>query len=106
MKQVVEVLDDYKAQDVVVIPLLGKASFADFLVVASGGSSRHVSSMGGALEDRLGREVIGAEGLKDGEWVCMDMRAVVVHLFVPEKRALYNLEKLWSHAFDEADGDA
>lgn len=103
LKQVVDILDDHKAQDVVVIPLAGKASFADYLVIASGGSTRHVASMGSALDERMGSEVLGVEGMKEAEWVCVDMGAVVVHLFVPEKRSLYNLEKLWSHNFDAVD---
>ncbi len=102
------VLDDMKAENVVVIPLAGQASFADFLVIASGTSSRHVSSMGQALDRALGKAVLGMEGLQDGEWVCADMGDIVVHLFVPDKRELYNLEKLWSHIFTDGftDGPA
>jgi ribosome-associated protein len=99
---VVSVLEDYKADNIVVLPLAGQASFADYLVVASGTSTRHVASMGGALEDRLDDDVLGMEGQHEGEWVCVDMGAVVVHLFLPEKREHYNLEKLWSHVFDSA----
>lgn len=104
------ILDDAKAHDVTVIPLAGQASFADYLVIATGTSTRHVSSMGRALQEKVGKQhIFGLEGLEDGEWVCADLGGIVVHIFVPEKRALYNLEKLWSHVFtpapdyDEAD---
>lgn len=103
---VVAVLEDYKAVDITVLTLAGQASFADYMIVASGTSTRHVASMGGAIDDRLGKEVLGMEGRHEGEWVCVDMGAVVVHLFLPEKRTLYNLEKLWSHVFEaSADSD-
>lgn len=100
LKRAVGVLEDYKAVDVVVIPLAGKAGFADFLVIASGTSTRHVASMGQALKTKLSDEVLGMEGLSEGDWVCADIGGVVVHVFTAEKRALYNLEKLWSHTFE------
>jgi ribosome-associated protein len=103
LQRVVSILEDYKAVNITVLPLAGQASFADFMVVASGTSTRHVASMGQALHDKMARDVLGMEGLNDGEWVCADMGAVVVHVFVPEKRTLYNLEKLWSHVFEVAD---
>lgn len=106
LKQVTAVLEDYKAQNVTVIPLAGQASFADYLVIATGTSTRHVSSMGGALRDKLGKSsILSLEGMAEGEWVCADLGNIVVHLFVPEKRALYNLEKLWSHVFTEPEPD-
>lgn len=106
LKRVVAVLEDHKAQNVTVIPLAGQASFADYLVIATGTSTRHVSSMGLALREKLGNKaILGLEGLQDGEWVCADMGGIVVHIFVPEKRALYNLEKLWSHVFTEPAAD-
>jgi ribosome-associated protein len=104
LRHVVAVLEDYKAQNVVVIPLAGQASFADYLVIASGTSTRHVSSMGLGLRDKLGSKAF-LEGLQDGEWVCADLGGIVVHMFTPEKRVLYNLEKLWSHVFTESSGD-
>lgn len=108
LDRVKAVLDDMKADKLVVIPLAGQASFADYLVIASGTSTRHVSSMGRALDEKLGKAILSMEGLSDGEWVCADLGDIVVHLFVPEKRAVYNLEKLWSHVFEplpEAGGE-
>lgn len=102
LKQVTSILEDYKAQQLTVIPLAGQASFADYLVIATGTSTRHVTSMGAALRDKIGKQhFLGLEGMQDGEWVCADLGAIVIHLFVPEKRVLYNLEKLWSYAFPE-----
>lgn len=103
LRQVQAVLEDYKAIDLTVIALAGQASFADYLVIATGTSTRHVASMGRALQDKLGKaSFLGLEGLDDGEWVCADLGGIVVHLFLREKRVLYNLEKLWSFAFAPA----
>ncbi len=102
LERVKAALEDMKAEGLLVIPLAGQASFADYLVIASGTSTRHVSSMGRALEDKLGKAILSIEGMAEGEWVCADLGDIVVHLFVPEKRVLYNLEKLWSHVFEPA----
>jgi ribosome-associated protein len=92
-------LDDDKAEDVVLIDVKGKSSFADFIVVASGRSARHV----GALADHLLRALKDAgygrarvEGLPQADWVLIDAGDVIVHLFRPEVRAYYNIEKIWS----------
>ena len=96
------VLDDFKAQQVTVLELAGKASFADYLVIATATSSRHAQSMGQALRQHLGKALLGLEGAGEGEWVCADAGSVVVHVFTEEKRKLYQLEKLWSHVFVDA----
>ena len=92
-------LDEDKAEDVVLINIRGKSSVADALIVASGRSNRHV----GALADHLLRALKGAgygrakvEGLPYCDWVLIDAGDVVVHLFRPEVRAFYNIEKIWS----------
>ena len=92
-------LDDDKAQDVVFIDLKGKSAMADGLVVASGRSHRHV----GAMADHLLRSLKEAgygrcrvEGLPACDWVLIDTGDVIVHLFRPEVRAFYNIEKIWS----------
>jgi len=92
-------LDDDKAEDVVRIDLKNKSSVADVLIVASGRSQRHV----GALADHLLRALKEAgagkarvEGLPHCDWVLIDAGDVIVHLFRPEVRAFYNLEKIWS----------
>ena len=95
---VLAALDDDKAEDVVSIPLAGKSSFADHMVVASGRSSRQVSAMSEKLMDRV-KEVLGqnprAEGRETGDWVLIDCGDIIVHLFRPEVREFYQLEKMW-----------
>ena len=100
------VLEDAKGQNIICIPLAGQASFADYLIIASGTSTRHVAAMGRRLQEDLGKLVLHTAGLNDAEWVCLDMGNIVIHLFVPEKRVLYNLEKLWSFAFTESSTEA
>ena len=96
---IVERLDDDKAQDIVCIDLKGKSSVADTLIIASGRSHRHV----GALADHVLRALKDAgygkakvEGLPACDWVLIDVGDVVVHLFRPEVRSFYNIEKIWS----------
>ena len=99
-------LDDDKAEDIVVIDLHGKSSFADFMVVASGRSARQVGAMAEHLAVKLkqqGVDHIGVEGSQVGDWVLIDGGDVVVHLFRPEVRRFYNLEKMWGIALPEAD---
>ena len=95
---VLAALDDDKAEDVVAIPLAGKSSFADHMVVASGRSSRQVSAMSEKLMDRV-KEKIGqtprAEGRETGDWVLIDCGDIIVHLFRPQVREFYQLEKMW-----------
>jgi ribosome-associated protein len=92
-------LDDDKAEDVVVVDLEGKASFADFMVIATGRSDRQVGAMADHLIQKLkaeGIRQVPAEGMTQRDWVLLDSGDVVVHLFRPEIRSFYNLEKLWS----------
>ena len=91
-------LDDDKAQDVVVIDLAGKTSIADFMIVASGFSKRHVGSMADHIAERvrvLGAPSVAIEGARECDWVLIDAGDVVVHLFRPEVRQVYALERLW-----------
>jgi len=92
-------LDDDKAQDVVVINLAGKTSFADYMVVASGTSQRHVATMAVHLREhmkKIGLKDIPLEGADQNDWVLVDGGDVIVHLFRPEIREFYDLEKMWS----------
>lgn len=92
-------LDDSKAVDVVAISLAGKSSIADFMVIASGASSRQVASIAGNLIERIkgcGFGPCRIEGQQQGDWVIVDAGDVVAHVFRPEVRDFYNLEKLWS----------
>ena len=92
-------LDDDKAQDVVFIDLKGKSPVADGLIVASGRSHRHVGAMADHLLRTLKDEGLGkvrVEGLPHCDWVLIDTGDMIIHLFRPEVRSFYNIEKIWS----------
>lgn len=92
-------LEDDMAEDVAVIPLAEKTEIADFLVVASGTSRRQIGAMCDHLRERLkkgGFERVPVEGMAQCDWVLIDAGDVIVHLFRPEIRTFYNLEKMWS----------
>ena len=103
LKLVLTQLDDDQAQDIVTIPLEGKSSIADHMVVASGRSTRQVAAMANKLAEKLkqaGEPSPRIEGLPAADWVLIDAGDVVVHLFRPEVRSFYNLERMW--AFGDA----
>mgnify|MGYP006205486693 FL=1 len=92
-------LDDDQAQEIVSIPLAGKSSIADHMVIASGRSTRQVASMAQKLAEKIKQAGFGharIEGLPAADWVLIDAGDVVVHLFRPEVRTFYNLERMWS----------
>jgi ribosome-associated protein len=96
-------LDDDQAVETVSIPLAGKSSIADYMVVASGRSTRQVASMAMKLADKINAEfgrTPRVEGLPTADWVLIDAGDVIIHLFRPEVRSFYNLERMWS--FGEA----
>ena len=91
-------LDDDKAENALVIDLDGKSSIADFLVIASGTSQRHVGAMADHLQRTLkkaGLKRVSIEGAAQCDWVLIDAGDVIVHLFRPEVREFYALEKIW-----------
>ena len=97
-------LDDDKAENVLTIPLQGKSAMADYMVVASGTSSRQVAAMAEHIEFKLKQnkvDVLGLEGLRQADWVLIDANDVIVHLFRPEVREFYGLERMWSDATAE-----
>ena len=92
-------LDDDQAVETVSIPLAGKSSIADYMVVASGKSTRQVASMAQKLAEKIKAEFGRSsriEGLPNADWVLIDAGDVIVHLFRPEVRSFYNLERMWS----------
>jgi ribosome-associated protein len=96
-------LDDDKAVEVVSIPLSGKSNIADYMVIASGRSTRQVAAMAQKLSERIKRELgrsVRVEGLPVADWVLIDADDVIVHLFRPEVRSFYNLERMW--AFEDS----
>ena len=99
-------LDDDKAENVVVLDLAGRAGFTDYMVIATGRSDRHVGAMADHLIRNLkqaGLPSVPAEGIERCDWVLIDGGDVVVHLFKPEVRSFYNLEKLWNENSRERD---
>ena len=88
-----------KAEDSVVIDLTGKSSIGDYMVVTTGRSQRHVSAVADHLIkdiETAGHPRVRVEGMRQGDWVLIDAGDVIVHVFRPEVRAFYNLEKMWS----------
>lgn len=105
---VLKSLDDDQAQEVVSIPLAGKTTIADYMVIASGRSSRQVTAMAQKLAERIKHAGFGRvriEGLATADWVLVDAGDVIVHLFRPEVRSFYNLERMWAFG-DNATGTA
>lgn len=95
---VMQSLDDDQAQETISIPLEGKTSIADHMVIASGRSSRQVAAMAQHLAERIKKETgrsARVEGLPIADWVLIDAGDVIVHLFKPEVRSFYNLERMW-----------
>jgi ribosome-associated protein len=96
-------LDDDQAVDTISIPLAGKSSIADHMVIASGRSTRQVASMAAKLAEKIKSELgrtTRIEGLPTADWVLIDAGDVIIHLFRPEVRSFYNLERMW--AFGDA----
>jgi len=92
-------LDDDQAQEIVSIPLEGKTTIADFMVIASGRSTRQVAAMAQKLAERVKHGGFGhvrIEGLPAADWVLIDCGDIVVHLFRPEVRSFYDLERMWA----------
>ena len=104
-KVILQSLEDDQAVETVSIPLAGKSAIADHMVIASGRSTRQVASMAQKLQTKIKQQcgrVAGIEGLPNADWVLIDAGDVIVHLFRPEVRSFYNLERMW--AFGDAPG--
>ena len=98
-KLIIETLDKNKALDVVAIDLKNKSSIADYMIIASGTSSRHIQSLSEQVLDKFkenGLSQCKIEGRDSTEWKLVDGVDIVVHIFNPEKRKFYELEKIWS----------
>ena len=93
-----EALDIGKAINIISIPLSGKSSIADYMIIASGTSARHVSALADQLNKKIkkaGYKIFSIQGQSDSNWVLVDAGDVIIHLFRPEVREFYNLEKMW-----------
>jgi len=99
-------LDASKALDIVTIDLHGKSDLADYMVIASGTSGRHVGSIADKLTEHMkekGYEPAAPEGFPECDWVLVDNPYVIIHIFKPEIRKFYNLEKMWQAEFSKAE---
>jgi ribosome-associated protein len=99
LKVVLHSLDESKAEDTIPINIIGKSALADFMVVASGRSQRHVSAIADRLIEDLeeaGFDTPRIEGVPNCDWVLIDAGDIIVHVFRPEVRGFYNLEKMWT----------
>jgi ribosome-associated protein len=108
-KLVLQSLDDDQALEVVSIPLAGKSNIADHMVIASGRSTRQVASMAVKLADKIKERFnrnVRIEGLPTADWVLIDADDVIVHIFRPEVRNFYNLERMWAFGDDSNLGAA
>ncbi len=97
--RIVHWLDDAKAEDVAVIDLKGKTSIGDFMIIATGRSDRHVNAVAEQMLQSLkdeGHQRVRVEGQPQCDWVLIDTGDIIVHVFQPEIRVFYNLEKMWS----------
>lgn len=92
------VLDENKAQDIEVITLPEGTALADYMIIASGSSSRQVTALADKLVDALAEKNVKdtrTEGLRNGDWVVVDAHDIIIHIFRPEVRSFYNIEKMW-----------
>lgn len=105
---IIATLEDDKAEEIVTLDLAGRASFADRMIIATGLADRQISAMATHLYEKLaeaGFKKPLTEGATGTDWVLIDAGDIIVHLFKPEARTLYALEKMWSAELDEADSE-
>ena len=98
-KNIEKILDDNKAQNIISIDLKNKSYIADYMVIASGTSSRHLQALSEILVTqlkKLGINNCNIEGKDSNDWKLVDTQDVIIHIFHPEKREFYDLEKMWS----------
>jgi ribosome-associated protein len=98
-EEIENALNDNKATDIKTIDLKDKTSIADFMIIASGNSSRHIQALSEILIDKLKKKGIDnchLEGKSSTEWKLIDAKDIIIHIFHPDKRKFYNLERMWS----------
>ena len=97
-RAVVEALEDVKGRDIMVFNVARQTAYFERVVIASGDSSRQVNALATSVQEKLksmGARIAGVEGRRNGEWVLVDLGAIVVHVMQPAVRSYYNLEELW-----------
>ena len=109
LKVTLESLDDDKGIDIVSIDLIGRSSIADYMVVVSGNTVRQVTAMANNLIKKykeMGLRLPSPEGMSNGDWVLIDAKDILIHIFRPEVRDFYSLEKMWIKKQEEVSPDA
>tara|TARA_A100001015_G_scaffold14346_1_gene16758 strand:- start:342 stop:716 length:375 start_codon:yes stop_codon:yes gene_type:complete len=109
LKVTLESLDNDKGIDIVSIDLIGRSSIADYMVVVSGNTVRQVTAMANNLIKKykeMGLRVPSPEGMSNGDWVLIDAKDILIHIFRPEVRDFYSLEKMWVKKQEEVSPDA
>ncbi len=98
-ESLVKLLDDNKAEDIVSIDVRGKTSLCDFMIVCSGNSSRQTASLGDKVLEKAksltGKPAVGVEGKSSGDWILVDLDDIIIHIFRPEVREFYQIERMW-----------
>ncbi len=101
VKRIARILEDHKAEDLVVLDIGEVSYIADFFVICTGHSETHTESLAEEVEFELKKEGVlpqGVEGMRGSRWILLDYGSVVVHIFTPEGRLLYDLERIWNQA--------
>ena len=109
LKVTLESLDNDKGIDIVSIDLIGRSSIADYMVVVSGNTVRQVTAMANNLIKKykeMGLRLLSPEGMSNGDWVLIDAKDILIHIFRPEVRDFYSLEKMWVKKQEEVSPDA
>lgn len=108
LNTIIHFLEEKKAEDIVLLDLRSHGAFVDYMIVASCTSSRHVTTLAEYILQELKKNGISvyAEGVSNGEWALLDCYHVIVHLFKPDVRSYYKLEKIWDQSFSQENHEA
>ena len=101
LKEILEDLSDLKAENVVKIDIKNRSALGDYIIIASGTSSRHINAIASKIIKKNKNNIISIEGLKSSEWVIVDFGDIILNLFKPETRNYYSLEKIWESGVED-----
>ncbi len=101
LRDILQDLDDLKAENIVKIDIKDRSALGDYLIIASGTSSRHINAIASKIIKKNKKKIISVEGLKTTEWVIVDFGDIILNLFKPEIRNYYSLEKIWENGVED-----